>query len=76
MRKGKKNVNLLFRCNSPFVKEEGAFARAIEAELLTFDFMSLCVWLITELKKVCPLGESLTGIAFFPIFCLSFLFYL
>ncbi|XP_020909413.1 protein FAM98B [Exaiptasia diaphana] len=49
-------------CNIPFVKEEGAFTRAIEGELLTFDFMSLCVWLLTELKKVCPLGESLTEV--------------
>jgi len=52
----------IFSYNGPLIKEEGMLTKALEGERLTLDFMSLCVWLLKELKKVCPLGESLTGI--------------
>lgn len=42
--------------------EEGALVKALEGDGLSLDFMSLSVWIVKELKKVCNLGESLTGL--------------
>lgn len=42
--------------------EEGALVKALEGDGLSLDFMSLSVWIVKELKKVCNLGENLTGL--------------
>ena len=49
-----------FRFDSPLL-EEGALAVAVQGETLSSDFMTLCVWLVENLKNLCSVQESVSG---------------
>lgn len=48
------------RFDSPLL-EEGALAVAVQGETLSTDFMTLCVWLVENLKNLCSVQESVSG---------------
>ena len=56
-----KRVWLFFvRFDSPLLGE-GALAVAVQGETLSSDFMTLCVWLVENLKNLCSVQESVSG---------------
>ncbi|XP_032232514.2 protein FAM98A [Nematostella vectensis] len=48
----------------PLLGDDGgpALLKAVEGDILSYDFMSLCHWLSNQLKEVCSLGESVSDI--------------
>lgn len=55
-----KGLTFFLRFDSPLL-EEGALAVAVQGETLSSDFMTLCVWLVENLKNLCSVQESVSG---------------
>ena len=41
--------------------EEGALTAAVQGEKLKSEFMTLCVWLVKEMKGLCNIQENVSG---------------